>query len=255
MSATPRALVAEDEPLMAERLVRLLGEAWPELAIACVAGNGDEALAFHARDPVDVLFLDIRMPARTGLEVAALVLPGPQVVFTTAYDEHAVAAFEAGAVDYLMKPVVASRLATTVERVRRRLAAPAAIDQEQVRRLVSALMPAHGAAAPTLTWLRCSIGDTVRLVRVADVLYLSSDTKYTRVVTATGDGYVRLSIRELVDGLDPAAFWQIHRGTIVNVAAIDRVVRDGSERSLVVLRDRPERLPVSRAYLHRFRRD
>ncbi len=255
MSAAPRALIAEDEPLMAERLVRLLHETWPELEIACVARSGEEALAFHAPDGIDVLFLNIRMPGLSGLEVAELVLPGPQVVVTTAYDEHAIAAFEAGAVDYLLKPIVAPRLATTIARVRQRLAAPAAVRLPEIRRIVSELLPRDARAPRRLGWLRCSIGDTILLIKVADVLYLASDTKYTRVVTAAGEGYVRLSVRELLEGLDPELFWQIHRGTIVNVEAIDRVARDGPGKLQVLLRGRPERLSVSRAYVHRFKRD
>ncbi len=255
MTAATRALIAEDEPLMADRLVRMLGDAWPELEIAGAVGSGEEALEFCARENVDVLFLDIRMPGLSGLEVAALVHPGPQIVFTTAYDEHAIAAFEAGAVDYLLKPIVAARLAMTVDRVRQRLSEPTALGLPEIRRIVSELIPKVARESRTITWLRCSIGATIRLVKVADALYFESDSKYTRVVTATGEGFVRLSIKELLEGLDPDVFWQIHRGTIVNVEAIDRVSRDGPEKLQVFLRDRAERLSVSRAYSHRFKRD
>ena len=255
----PRGLIAEDEPLMAERLRRMLAETWPELDLVCIAQNGDDVLAFHAVTPVDVMFLDIRMPGRTGLEVASLVLPGPQVVFTTAYDEHAIAAFDAGAVDYLLKPVVSERLARAVERLRQRVAAPPAIADSEIERLTKtltqALAPARRHAPAFLTWLRCSLGSTVRLIKVADVVYFDADSKYTRVVTATGEGLVRIPIKELLTGLDPAVFWQVHRATIVNIEAIDRVVRDGPERLRIDLKGRDERLTVSRAYLHRFRRD
>ena len=255
----PRGLIAEDEPLMAERLRRMLAEAWPELDLVYIAQNGDEAVAFHAATPVDVMFLDIRMPGRTGLEVASLVLPGPQVVFTTAYDEHAIAAFDAGAVDYLLKPVVAERLARAVERVCLRFATPLAIADGEIERLMKtlthALAPAALRSPAPLTWLRCSLGSTIRLVKVADVLYFEADSKYTRVVTATGEGLVRIPLKELMAGLDPAVFWQVHRGTIVNIEAIDRVVRDGEERMRIDLKGRDEHLTVSRAYLHLFRRD
>lgn len=263
MGARPRGLIAEDEPLMAERLRRMLGEAWPELDLVCIAQNGDDALAFHAVTPVDVMFLDIRMPGRTGLEVASLVLPGPQVIFTTAYDEHAIAAFDAGAIDYLLKPVVAERLARAVERLRQRAAAPAAIADSEIERLTKtltktltqALAPSTHRAPAFLTWLRCSLGSTIRLIKVADVVYFDADSKYTRVVTATGEGLVRIPIKELLAGLDPAVFWQVHRGTIVNIEAIDRVVRDGPERLRIDLKGRDESLAVSRAYAHLFRRD
>ena len=250
-----RALIAEDEPLMAERLRRLLAETWPDLDVVCVAQSGEEALEFLARESVDVLFLDIRMPGRSGLEVAALALPGPQVVFTTAYDEHAIAAFEAGAVDYLLKPVVAERLATAVARVRQRLAAPQALAEGDVERLIAALAPAVKRTAEPLTWLRSSLGSTIRLIKVADVLYFEADSKYTRVVTRDGEGLVRIAIKELLAGLDPETFWQVHRSSIVNVEAIDRVVRDGPERLEIHLKGRDERLSVSRAYVHLFRRD
>lgn len=255
----PRGLIAEDEPLMAERLRRMLADVWPELDLVCIAQNGEEAIAFHAATPVDVMFLDIRMPGRTGLEVASLVLPGPQVVFTTAYDEHAIAAFDAGAIDYLLKPVVSDRLARAVERLRPRLAAPAATADGEIERLMKtltqALVPAACRAPAFLTWLRCSLGSTMRLVKVADVVYFESDSKYTRVVTTTGEGLVRIPIRDLLSGLDPAVFWQVHRATIVNIEAIDRVVRDSPERLRIDLKGRDEHLTVSRAYLHLFRRD
>ena len=255
----PRGLIAEDEPLMAERLRRMLAELWPELDLVCIAQNGDDAIAFHAATPVDVMFLDIRMPGRTGLDVASLVLPGPQVVFTTAYDEHAIAAFDAGAIDYLLKPVVAERLARAVDRVRLRLATPSAIVDGEIERLMKtltqALAPGAHRAPAFITWLRCSLGSTIRLVKVADVVYFESDSKYTRVVTTTGEGLVRIPIKDLLSGLDPAVFWQVHRATIVNIDAIDRVVRDGEERMRVHLKGRDENLTVSRAYLHLFRRD
>ncbi len=252
---TTRALIAEDEPLMAERLRRMLSECWPGLEIARVAASGDEALEFLSRQPVDVLFLDIRMPGRSGLEVAALALPGPHVVFTTAYDEHAIAAFEAGAIDYLLKPIGAERLATAVERVQRRLSAPTALAGADMERLLAALAPTGSRARNFTTWLRCSLGSTMRLVKVTDVLYFEADSKYTRVVTRDGEGLVRIPIKELLAGLDPDLFWQVHRSSIVNADAIDRVVRDGPERLHIHLKGRDERLCVSRAYLHRFRRD
>ena len=245
----PTALIAEDEPLMRERLEEKLAEVWPELEIVAEAEDGDEALAlFDIHRPL-VAFLDIRMPGRTGLDVAAAIGRECHVVFVTAYDQYAIAAFDAGAVDYLLKPVEADRLAQTVARVKAKLAsAPGDLSQ------VVAALRAH-AAAPSarLKWIKAAVGKQVKLIPVDDVVYFQSDTKYTRVVLAQSEALIRTPLKELVAELDPDRFWQIHRSTIVNVAQLAGVLREDAERQFALFRSRPEKLPISRQFTHRFR--
>ena len=245
----PTALIAEDEPLMRERLKERLAEVWPELEIVAEAADGDEALAaFDAHRP-QLAFLDIRMPGRTGLEVAAEIGAECHVVFITAYDQYAIEAFDAGAVDYLLKPVDAERLATTVDRVRRKLAtAPADLSA-----LLADLKSAVRGESTRLKWIKAAVGKQVRLIAVDDVIYFQSDTKYTRVVLAQSEALIRTPLKDLLAGLDPDRFWQIHRGTIVNVDAMTGVMREDAERQFVLLKGRPERLPVSRQFFHLFR--
>jgi DNA-binding LytR/AlgR family response regulator len=245
----PTALIAEDEPLMRERLKEQLAAVWPELEIVVLADDGDAALAaFDAHRP-DLAFLDIRMPGRSGLDVAALIGGECHVVFVTAYDQYAVRAFEAGAVDYLLKPVEAERLATTVERVRRRLAAPPA----DLTALLAQLRETIAPAVSRLKWIKAAVGKQVKLIAVGDVLYFQSDTKYTRVVLAQSEALIRTPLKDLVAGLDPDRFWQIHRGTIVNAAAVAGVLREDAERQFVLLKGRPERLAISRQFTHLFK--
>jgi DNA-binding LytR/AlgR family response regulator len=245
----PTALIAEDEPLMRERLKERLAEAWPELEIVAEAADGDEALAaFDAHRP-QIAFLDIRMPGRTGLEVAAAIGAECHVVFITAYDQYAIEAFDAGAVDYLLKPVDAERLATTVDRVRRKLAAAPA----DLSALLADLKTAVRGESARLKWIKAAVGKQVRLIAVDDVIYFQSDTKYTRVVLAQSEALIRTPLKDLLAGLDPERFWQIHRGTIVNVDAMTGVLREDAERQFVLLKGRPERLSVSRQFFHLFR--
>ena len=245
----PTALIAEDEPLMRERLKEQLADVWPELEIVALAEDGDAALAaFDAHRP-DLAFLDIRMPGRSGLDVAALIGAECHVVFVTAYDQYAVQAFDAGAVDYLLKPVEADRLATTVERVRKRLAAPPA----DLTALLAQLRETAVAAPSRLKWIKAAVGKQVKLIAIGDVLYFQSDTKYTRVVLAQSEALIRTPLKDLVAGLDPDRFWQIHRGTIVNADAIAGVLREDAERQFVLLKGRPERLAISRQFTHLFR--
>jgi DNA-binding LytR/AlgR family response regulator len=246
----PTALIAEDEPLMRERLKEKLAEVWPELAIVAEVGDGDAALAaFDAHAP-QIAFLDIRMPGRSGLDVAALIGGECHVVFITAYDQHALQAFDAGAVDYLLKPVESDRLAATVERLRRKLpAAPADLSSllEDLRARVRA------PAATRLRWIKAAVGKQVKLIAVDDVVYFQSDTKYTRVVLAQSEALIRTPLKDLVAELDPERFWQIHRSTIVNATAVSGVLREDAEKQFVQLKGRPERLPVSRQFFHLFR--
>lgn len=247
---SPRAVIADDEPYLADDLRRRLDRLWPELAIEAVAHDGVEAL--HAIDRVqpDIAFLDIRMPGLTGMQVAGR-LPGHcRLVFVTAYDDYAVAAFEQSAVDYLLKPVSDERLAHAVARVKQRLAEPASASE--LRRLLEQL-DRHDAEARPLAWLNVSVGERVHLLPVDEVLYFAAEAKYTSVVTAGKEYVIRTPVKELEHSLDPDRFWRIHRATLVNVGAIDSVTRDFRGRLNVTLKGRDEILVVSRRYAHRFK--
>jgi DNA-binding LytR/AlgR family response regulator len=253
----PTALIADDEDLPRAELRRMLREAWPELEIVAECEHGPAAVeALDAQTP-DVAFLDIRMPGRSGLDVARAASGRCHVVFTTAYDTHAVAAFEAGAVDYLLKPIAAERLAQAVARLRERLSAPRAPAPELdtlVARLAERLQaPAAAGPAAPLRWLSASVGDTIKMFSIDEVLFFQSDEKYTRVVTAGDEAHVRKPLKEIADGLDPEQFWQVHRGTIVRASAIARVTRDELGRFTLHLRQHADRLPVSQAWAWRFK--
>ncbi len=244
----PRALIAEDEPMLREQLKRRLAQAWPELEIASEASTGPEAVAMFDAQPVDVAFLDIRMPVMTGLEVARAIGDRAHIVFVTAYDEYAIAAFEEGAVDYLLKPVSPERIQKVVARLKARLAAPP-LDLGALIAKLAAREP--GGAY--LRWIRASLGSTMRMLPVEDVLYFQSEDKYTKVVTAETEALIRKTIKELYDELDPDAFWQIHRSTIVSLRAIVKVERDWRDQPVITLKGRPEQLTVSRTFAHRFK--
>lgn len=243
-------LIAEDEPLMRERLVAMLARAWPQARVVLVAENGNDAWDGFLEHEPDVAFLDIRMPGLSGLEVAERIGAGAHIVFVTAYDQYAVDAFDAGAVDYVLKPVQADRLDKAVARLRDKLQAGPADLGAILQRLKAAL---PDPPREKMKWIRASVGRQIRLIDVADVLFFQSDAKYTRVVTAQFEALVRIPLKDLLSGLDPAVFWQIHRGTMVNVNAIAAAERIDAERLQVLLRDRPEKLPVSRSFAHLFR--
>jgi DNA-binding LytR/AlgR family response regulator len=244
------ALIAEDEPLMRERLREKLADLWPECTVVGEAADGDEALALFDAHAPDVAFLDVRMPGRSGLDVAALIGGDCHVVFITAYDQYAINAFAAGAADYLLKPVETERLAQTVERVKKKLAAPPA----DVTALVAELKRNAGvAAAPRLKWIKAAVGKQIKLIAVADVVFFQSDTKYTRVVLPQSEALIRTPLKDLLAELDPDQFWQVHRGTVVNLDAVAGVMREDAERQFVLLKDRGERLPISRQFIHRFK--
>jgi DNA-binding LytR/AlgR family response regulator len=242
----PTAIIAEDEPLLRAQLKARLADAWPELDVVGEAGNGEEAVALIAAQRPDIAFLDIRMPVKTGLEVARLVNAACHVVFVTAYDEFAIAAFEEGAVDYVLKPVSPQRMEKVVARLQQRLAA-APLD------LTAVLAKLNVAAGGGLQWIRASLGNALKLIATSDVVYFQSEDKYTKVVTADGEALIKKPIKELYEELDPEAFWQVHRGTIVNLRAIARVERDWRDQPVILLRDRPEKLTVSRTFAHRFK--
>ncbi len=245
-----RVLIAEDEPLMRERLQGLLHEHWPQAELVAVAENGNDAWDdFLAHEP-EVVFLDIRMPGMSGLEVAARIGMAAHVVLVTAYDQYAVDAFEAGAVDYLLKPVDAGRLTKAIERIRAKLAQPPS-DLAAILSQLKAAVPAQ--AQERLKWIKASVGKQIKLIHVDDVLFFQSDTKYTRVVLADSEALIRTPLKDLLGGLDPERFWQIHRGTMVNVHAIAAAERIDAERMQVLVKGCSEKLPVSRSFTHLFR--
>ncbi len=254
----PTALVADDEPLLREALVRLLAQAWPELHVVAEVRNGRLAVeSFEALKP-DVCFLDVHMPGLTGIEAARFIGRRAHVVFVTAYDRYAVQAFDQGALDYLVKPVEASRLADTVGRLRERLreAPPPAQAEASLEQLAAQLLRQPGPAA--LRWLRVASGQKIRVVAVEEIDFLRAEDKYTLVAwrsreSGAGDGLVRTPLRELAAQLDGAQFVQVHRSVVVNLRSVSHVVRGPNETATVHLRERPEALPVSRSFLHHFR--
>jgi DNA-binding LytR/AlgR family response regulator len=252
MSArAPTALIAEDETPLRDALRAMLGIAWPELEIVAECEDGIAAMEAIAGHRPDVCFLDIRMPGVSGLDVArAAAAAKAQVVFTTAYDEYAVRAFEAGAADYLLKPIQPARLARAIERLRERLATRADIADADIDLLEARLKP---TGTRLIRWISAAVGDSVRMLGIDEVLFFQAQDKYVRVVTADGEAIIRTPIKDILAGLDPDIFWQVHRGTVVRVSAIDRVRRDDLGKSVLSLRGRSDALPVSAAFLHRFK--
>jgi DNA-binding LytR/AlgR family response regulator len=259
-------VLADDERLMREQLRARLAEAWPELQIVAEAKNGLEAVQLVDEHRPDIVFLDIRMPGLTGVEaarqIAQLPVPDderlPEIVFITAYDQYAVEAFEQGVADYVLKPAERDRLAVTVERIRKRLAARGTPDegggpnmQQLLHSLAARLTP--GGAPQRLDWIQATVGQAIQMIPVAEVLFFISDEKYTRVQTPQVEALIRKPIKELVDELDPREFWQIHRSTLVNVKAIAGITRDFRGRQIVSVKGHPEKLEVSRSYTHLFK--
>ncbi|MGX9731353.1 LytR/AlgR family response regulator transcription factor [Janthinobacterium aestuarii] len=293
-SPTPRALIAEDEPILAAALAHALQRLWPELDIVATCPNGVEALRQGLALQPDILFLDIKMPGKTGLEAAEELaeqwpdgIAFPNIVFVTAYDEYALAAFEHAAADYVLKPVNDARLAKTVERLQQRLrdsgvgkgvgngtatatatatststsapattttatrAAQSASDDNMARLLsqLQAMLP----PAPRLQMIRAAVGNSVRMIALADIVYFEALDKYINVVCQDSEALIRTSLKELLPQLDPQQFWQIHRGTIVNASAIATAVRDEAGKLSLTLRQHPAQLRVSPLYAHLFR--
>ncbi len=245
----PTALIAEDEPLMRERLKEKLAEVWPELDIVAEAEDGEQALALYAEHQPQLAFLDIRMPGMTGLDVAAAIGGGCHIVFITAYDQYALQAFDAGAVDYLLKPIENERLQTAVERIRSKLSSP----PQDLSALLNALRAGVPGGMPRMRWITAAVGKQIKLIPVTDVVYFQSDTKYTRVVLAAGEALIRTPLKELLAELDPDKFWQVHRGTIINLDAVAGVLREDAERQFILLKNRQEKLPISRQFTHLFK--
>ncbi len=282
MPRPPTALIAEDEPLLAQGLRADLKRLWPELEIVALVGDGDAAVRAALTQRPDVCFLDIRMPGLSGLEVAQALVedwpdghPLPLTVFVTAYDQYALQAFEAQAADYLLKPVDTARLSACVERLQRRLAppqtespspprdsaaspaseGPAATTETvlaQLRALLTHAAPSP-ARPPRLEVIQANVGSTVHLVPVESVLYFEAADKYVRVVTATEEHLIRTPLKELLPQLDEHVFWQVHRSVVVRASAIAQARRDDAGKLTLHLRDRPEKLVVSRLYAHLFK--
>lgn len=251
------AIIADDERLLREQLRRRLAEAWPELEIVGEAKNGVEAVSLVEALAPDFAFLDIRMPEKSGLEAAREIAGRSHVVFVTAYDAHAVEAFEHGALDYVLKPADPERLAVTVGRLRRRLAERSTADLEAALDRLESLTGRNDRRRPAtstafLQWVQAGLGPQLKLLPVAEVVFFQAQDKYTAVATAGDLVLVRKPIREFVEALDPTLFWQIHRGTVVAVREIAAVIRE-DERMTVSLRSRGEKLEVSRSFAGRFR--
>jgi DNA-binding LytR/AlgR family response regulator len=270
---TPTALIAEDEPLLAANLQAELARLWPELRIIANVGHGAAAVEHALALKPDVVFLDIRMPGMTGLEAAQALTEDwpeggapPLIVFVTAYDQYALQAFDRAAVDYVLKPVRADRLAQTCARVQAALkaraetSAPAALDATlaQLRQLLAAPgldAGAHGGgvAAQRLGVIQASVGAAIHMVPVAEVLYFEAADKYVRVITAEREYLIRTSLRELLPQLDTQRFWQVHRGTVVRADAIATALRDESGKVHLTLRGSKDKLVASRLYAHLFK--
>jgi DNA-binding LytR/AlgR family response regulator len=243
------ALIAEDEATLADELAETLETLWPQLSICAIAASGPEAVRLFEQHAPDVLFLYIEMPGMSGLDVARRASRKSHVVFVTAYDRYAVAAFERGAVDYVMKPIEATRLSETVTRLKERIDTVPASLEGLLKTLAERVTPPRDY----IRWITASQGRDLRLITTDDICYFQSDNKCTLVVTASQESLIYRTIRELAEGLDPSAFWQIHRGTIINVRHIVGITRDYRGRLRVRLRQRKETLAVSAPYAHLFR--
>jgi len=252
------ALIADDEPLLREALVRLLALAWPELEIVAQARNGREAIDLFDTHRPNICFLDVQMPGKTGVEAAQHIGRRAHLVFVTAFDEYAVQAFAQGALDYLVKPVEPARLAETVQRLQERLrASQPAFDSEALLQQLARVLN-RDATTQALRWVRASVGATVRLIAVEDIDFLRAEEKYTQVAWRDESGeareaVIRTALKELIPQLDAAQFAQVHRSVVVNLSAISHVTRGANETADIHLKGRQETLPVSRTYLHLFR--
>jgi DNA-binding LytR/AlgR family response regulator len=253
-SAMYKAIIADDEKELRTYLKSMLSEIWPELIICGEAKNGKEALQLVASLRPDIAFLDIKMPGLSGMEVAKGIAGLCRIVFVTAFDQYAVEAFEKEAVDYLLKPVSKERVIQTVQRLKSQLDSstePPARLADVVEQILSKL-PGR-AGTDFLRWIKTQEKDSIRLIPVEEADYFKAEDKYTLVITKEGESLIKKSIKELAQELDPGQFWQIHRGTIVNVSKIDKVSRSLTGRGMLKLKERPELLTVSRNYLHLFK--
>jgi DNA-binding LytR/AlgR family response regulator len=244
-----RAIVVEDEVTLREQLEELLARVWPELEIVASVGDGLQAVAAMQKHRPDLMFLDVEMPEMSGIDVARHASEQCHVVFVTAYSSYATQAFDAGAVDYVLKPISEERLAIACKRLQERLAsAPANLDH-----VLAQLAARVAQAKPYLRWITASRGQNVRMITIEEVCYFQADTKFTLVALGNGEALIHLTVRDLLEQLDPQMFWQIHRSTIVNVQEIDNVGRDATGHVVVKMKKRPETLRVSQPFAYRFR--
>ncbi|NLG77606.1 MAG: response regulator transcription factor [Xanthomonadaceae bacterium] len=246
----PRAIVAEDEAPQRRALCKLLEELWPELEIVAKCTDGLGALEALTAERPDIAFVDIRMPGLSGLEVARAASEQAHVVFTTAYDEYAVTAFEAGAIDYLLKPIRRDRLARTVERLKERIG----VQPPRLERLLEALQARIGGGDKGgIRWITGSVGSVTKIFGIDEVLFFQAQDKYVRVATAEDEVHIRTPLRELVTTLDPQVFWQVHRSAIVRAGAIQRIETNEDGKLQLRVKGRADVLPVSQAFQFRFR--
>ena len=256
MSQRPTAVIAEDEPILRAQLKSKLGKLWPELEIVAEVGDGELALEAIGEFKPQLAFLDIRMPEMTGLEVARSLAANRDlkchVVFVTAYDEYAVEAFEANAVDYVLKPYSDERLQTAIERLKQRLGTVPPTPQD-LANLVATIAARMNPSAERLKWIKASVGSSLKLIPIEDVLFFQSGDKYTLVATENLDALIRTPIKEILEGIDADLYWQIHRATIVNARAIEAVTRDFRGQATVKVKGRKESLVVSRPFSHLFK--
>jgi DNA-binding LytR/AlgR family response regulator len=248
------AIIAEDEPILRAQLKAKL---WPELEIVADVGDGEAALEAIDQHRPDLAFLDIQMPEMTGVEVAKSLAANPElkchVVFVTAFDQYAVEAFETDAVDYVLKPYSDERLKAAVDRLQARLGAIPAPPPQDLEGLLMRLSAKLSPQGEQLKWIKASVGQNLRLIPIEDVLFFQSDEKYTLVATKEFDALIRTPIKEILEGIDAAKYWQIHRSTIVNAAAIESVSRDFRGQATVKVKGRKENLAVSRPFSHLFK--
>jgi DNA-binding LytR/AlgR family response regulator len=244
-----RAILVEDEVTLRQQLEELLGDVWPKLEIVASVGDGVKALAALERHRPDLMFLDVEMPEMSGIEVARHASGKCHVAFVTAYSNYATQAFDAGAVDYVLKPINRERLAVACKRLQERMASVPA-DLEQVLAQLAARV---AKAKPYLRWITASRGANIRMITIEEICYFQADTKYTLVALADGDSLIHIAIKDLLEQLDPQVFWQIHRSTIVNVQEIDTISRDDTGHVIVRMKQRPETLRVSQQFAYRFR--
>lgn len=250
------ALIADDEPLLREIMEARLAAAWPELKIVAQARNGRQAIELFEQFQPDICFLDVHMPGLSGIEVARQIGRRSHLVFVTAFGEYALDAFEQGALDYLVKPVAAARLAETVTRLQERLQSrqPAVHTEALLAQLAQKLKLDQ---PQRMSWIRATVGNSLRMIPVDDIDFLKSDTKYTLVAYRdegkAAEALIRLSLKELLAQLDPQQFAQVHRSVVVNLRAIRCVTRGENETAEIELKGRSERLPVSRSYLQIFK--
>jgi DNA-binding LytR/AlgR family response regulator len=259
MANSPTLLIAEDESLIREDIVRLLGTHWPQATVIAVAQDGDEAVEMWEAHKPDVAFLDIQMPGMNGLQAAKLIHAASngktKIVFITAYNEHALAAFDAGATDYLLKPVQVDRLQQTIARIEQQLIKPPAQSGDLAAMLekLTLVVGRQAAAKEPLRWISASVGNQIKLITIDEVIYFQSDNKYTRVVLADSEALIRKPLRELLDELDEAKFKQVHRSTVVNFDEIASVIRDGTGKGTIKFKRCKDEVDVSAAFMPVFK--